>query len=83
VELAPGALRDEAVSSLCEWAKSHRYGFLRFSYSDIDLLARLPRIVPAQRFDSFPVYPGYGAAPFELMIDQKSGGSSDAGGVSS
>lgn len=72
MKLAPGALTDEAIRSLCEWGKSHHYGFLRFSYSDIDLLARLPRIVPAQCFDSFPVYAGYGAAPFELMIDQKS-----------
>lgn len=71
VELARGALTDEAVSSLYEWAKSHDYGFLRFRHSDIDLLARLSRIAPAsQRFDGFPVYPGYGAEPFELVIDQ-------------
>jgi hypothetical protein len=73
VELVLGALTDEAISSLYEWAKSRHYGFLRFSYSDIDLPARLRRIVPARRFDSFPVYAGYGAAlaPFELVIDQK------------
>jgi len=72
VELAPGALTDEAVSSLCEWAKSHHYGFLRFRHSDSDLMARLAKIAPAQRFDSFPLLPGYGAGPFELVIDQKS-----------
>ncbi len=72
VELAPGALTDEAVSSLCEWAESHHYGFLRFRHSDGDLLARLAKIAPAQRFDSFPLLPGYGAEPFELAIDQKS-----------
>jgi hypothetical protein len=72
VELSPGALTDEAVSSLCAWAKSHHYGFLRFRHSDGDLMARLEKIAPAQRFDTFPLLPGYGAAPFELVIDQKS-----------
>jgi hypothetical protein len=72
VELAPRALTDEAVSSLCEWAKSHHYGFLRFRHSDSDLMARLAKIAPAQRFESFPLHPGYGADPFELVIDQKS-----------
>jgi lipid II:glycine glycyltransferase (peptidoglycan interpeptide bridge formation enzyme) len=71
VELAPGALTDEAVSSLCEWAKSHHYGFLLFRHSDGDLMAHLATIAPAQRFDSFPLLPVYGAEPFELVIDQK------------
>lgn len=72
VELAPGALTDEAVSSLCEWAKSHHYGFLRFRHSDDGLIARLARLAPAHRVDSFPLLPGYAAGPFELVIDQKS-----------
>jgi len=72
VELAPGALTDEALYSLYEWAKSRHYAFLRFSHSDADLLARLARIRPARRFDSFPLHPGYGADPFELVIDQES-----------
>ncbi len=70
VELARGALTDEAVNSLFEWAKSHHYGFLRFSHSDTNLLARLRTVAPARRFDSFPPYAGYGAEPFELVIDQ-------------
>jgi len=70
VELAPGALTDEAVSSLCEWAKSHHYGFLRFRHCDGDLIARLAKVAAAQRSDSFPLL-RYGAGPFELVIDQK------------
>jgi len=71
VELARGGLTDEAVNSLYEWAKSRHYGFLRFSHSDTNLLARLATVAPVQRFDSFPLYAGYGAAPFEIVIDQK------------
>src|ERR1039458_7009124 len=71
VELVPGALTDETVSSLCEWAKSHHYGFLRFRNYDGDLMARLAKIAPAQRFHSFPLLPGCGAGLFELVIDQK------------
>ncbi|MFI5107515.1 MAG: lipid II:glycine glycyltransferase FemX [Terriglobales bacterium] len=70
VELVRGALTDEAVSSLYEWGRSQHYGFLRFSHSDADLLARLVRITAARRSDSFPLLPGYGSAPLELVIDQ-------------
>ena len=72
VELARGALTDEAVGNLYEWAKSHHYAFLRFRHADSDLMARLAKIALVQRFDSFPLLPGYGAEPFELVIDQKS-----------
>ncbi len=71
VELVRRTLTDDALNSLYEWAKSRHYAFLRFSHSDADLLARLARIRPARRFDSFPLYVGYGAEPFELVIDQK------------
>lgn len=71
VELAPGALTDEAVSSLYKWAKAHGYAFLRFSHSDAGLLGRIAGIGASQRRDSFPLYPGYAAAPCELVIDQK------------
>ena len=71
VELVRGALTDEAVSSLYEWAQSHQYAFVRFNPSNADLLACLARIAPTQCSDSFPVFPGYTAAAFELVIDQK------------
>jgi len=71
VELLQGALTDEAISSLYEWAKAHGYAFLRFSHSDAGLLAHLAGSRAAQRRDSFPLYPGYAAAGFELVIDQK------------
>jgi len=70
VELVQGALTDEAVSSLYEWAKSHHYAFVRFNPADADLLARLARIGPTRCSDSFPVFPGYTSAAFELVIDQ-------------
>jgi hypothetical protein len=71
VELVRGALTDEAVSSLYAWAKAHRYVFLRFSHSDAGLLARLASLPSAQRLDAFPLYPGYAATGFELVIDEK------------
>jgi hypothetical protein len=71
VELVPGGLTGDAINSLYEWAKSRHYAFLRFSHSDADFLARLGSNQPAQRFESFPLYPGYASAQFELVIDQK------------
>ena len=71
VELVRGALTDEAVSSFYEWVKAHGYAFLRFSHSDAGLLARLAGIRASQRLDRFPLYPGYAAAGFELVIYQK------------
>jgi hypothetical protein len=72
VELVRGALTGEVLNSLYEWAKSRHYAFLRFSHSDADLLGLIASVPFAhQRFDSFPLYPGYAAAPFELVIDQK------------
>ena len=70
VELVRGALKGDALDSLYDWAKSRRYAFLRFSHSDADLLALIASIPHAQSFESFPLYPGYAAAPFELLIDQ-------------
>lgn len=82
MELVPGALTDEVLGSLCEWAKSRHYAFLRFSHTDPDLLQRLATIVSAQHMDCRALYLGYGAGPFELVIDQQSERSGDAGRVS-
>jgi len=71
VELVPGALSDEAVDRLYEWARSHHYAFLRFSHCDASLLARLAAVRASRRLDRFPLYPGYAAAGFELVVDQK------------
>lgn len=73
VELVRGAPTDELVRSLCDWARAHGYAFLRFSHTDGGWLARIADLQSAHRFDSFPLYPGYASAPFELVVDNKGG----------